>query len=91
MKKGIVLLALLISISLSLLGCNNDNMETDYGGSGEAIKDDSINLVLDGEITKVSIYKLKNSDATVLDFSGTLKDKEALEILAYIQVLYSQL
>ncbi len=79
MKKGIVLLALLISISLSLLGCNNDNMETDYGGSGEAIKDDSINLVLDGEITKVSIYKLKNSDATVLDFSGTLNDKEALK------------
>ncbi len=91
MKKGIVLLALLITISLSLLGCNKDNMddepnnmETDYGESDEAFEDNSINLVSDGEITKISIYKLKNSDATVLDFSGTFNDKEVLKIFKNI-------
>lgn len=68
MKKGIVLLALLIAISLPLVGCNKDEIE-----------DSSINLVFDGEITEVSISKIKDSDATVSDFSGTLKDKEALK------------
>lgn len=86
MKKRIVLLALLITILLSIVGCNKydiddkpNDMETDYSESGEATEDNSINLVLDGEITKVSISKLNNSDATVLDFSGTLNDKEALK------------
>ena len=73
MKKRIILLALLIVISLSILGCNKDEIE-----------DISINLVFDGEITEVSISKIKDSDATVSDFSGTLKDKEALKIFKNI-------
>lgn len=68
MKKGIILLALLIAISLPLVGCNKVEIE-----------DNSISLVLDGEITKVSISKLNNSDAMVLDISGTLNDKEVLK------------
>lgn len=73
MKKGILLLALLIAISLPLVGCNKDE-----------IKDSSINLVFDGEITEVFISKIKDSDAIVSNFSGTLKDKEALKIFKSI-------
>lgn len=86
MKKGIILLVLLTIIFLSIVGCTKSNiddepkdMENDYSESGEVTENNSINLVLDGEIAKVSIYKLNNSDVTVLDISGTLNDKEALK------------
>lgn len=73
MKKGIILLALLIVISLPLVGCNKDEIEHN-----------SISLVLDGEITGVSISRIKDSDSTVSDFSGTLNNKEALKIFKNI-------
>ncbi len=91
MKKGILLSALLVVILSSILGCNKydiddqpKDIESDYSQLDEVSKDNSINLVLDREIQKVSISKLNDSDATILDFSGTLKDKEALEIFKNI-------
>ena len=73
------------------MGCNKydvanepKDIESDYSQLDETSKVNSINLVLDREIKKVTISKLNDSDSIILDFKGTLKDKEALEIFKNI-------
>ena len=89
MKKRISFLVFFIAISLQLSGCNKDkideseniykNIETNAKESDKKIEENNLKLDLDGEITKVIISILKESDRTYSDLNGTLNDKETLK------------